>query len=1025
MAKAQAAAPSPQNTALYRKQMEQVSNLRNGYKNLQGDYVHGFNEMAMATGRFHVETVKTVSASQALSKAIKDQKLTFGQLWKQRGGLQEVAREQTALRQAMSMQWTGSQLGKNAQDIYMPKGLGSNLDNARIKYGVINQAIRSAATQTVNWGKNMQWAGRQITVGIGVPIAMIVGAMGKMAYTMDQQLVRITKVYDTQSANIQDADQRSISTQNELANVRQRSMKLGISMAKTYGQSLNDTLSLEADLAATGKTGNELMQQTSEVTRIATLGELDHQKALNMSITLGTVFNQNAQQMGESFDYINAIENATSLSTQDFAEALPRAGSALHGLGMNLQEIGVLLVAMKAGGVDAAEGANALKSATSRLVKPTQQAKDLMWGYHINLEAIVNQSGGNLLAILRNLGKEMKNMTPVQKQQAMATIFGTYQFNKLNAVMSQLADTTAGYGDQQSQVARAFQTMTAGSESWAQTAAQEQAQMANSVSGKFKRAIETLKAEMATMGESFLGPITSIVNGLSAVFHWIGGLPKVVKVGMVALGAFGLIAGPIIMLIGLFGNLIGNVGKLAGWLADLKLRFTIMSKEERAQEILARRAASAFDSEASSVAKLTIELQNMIATMEKQYAMQAEMNGLSSATVAANSKVAASEAEVAAARNGATGSAFLGGAGKRKNSGSRNTQQGRATVRANQAAASEAAAARQMEAAALTNTAGAAGKIEDQAAKTKVSFGKVAGYMGAFAIGAYALHGMADSSGGLASNLMNAAMFVSVLAGTGVIGGITRLASLTGGALKKGTAAVAAGWHKAGDGVRYAYAQGKYFEGSVNGVKGSLKAVSTGIKSIGSSMLGFFGPGGLIMLGLAAAVAAFIAIKKYMDAVHSRQANINKSTSDWADILGYTEKIYGDITDAQGKSEAKSPYQARRKEVDELTSKNEDLVNSLKDAAKASDNFRSVYSLAMGEALKVKMSGGNKAQAKEAFQVALQASGISEQEIKTLSVKFDQVDLNDPATSLPRFRARFRMLWIVSGRMAWDWTVPA
>jgi TP901 family phage tail tape measure protein len=118
-----------------------------------------------------------------------------------------------------------------------------------------------------------------------------------------------------------------------LAEVRQQSYATGIQMAQQYGASLQETLATEADLAAIGKTGKELMASTAQVTRIATLGELDHNTAMQMSISLMSAFKMNANQMGDAFNYINAIENADQPDHAGLrgSDSEGRCGAGCHG----------------------------------------------------------------------------------------------------------------------------------------------------------------------------------------------------------------------------------------------------------------------------------------------------------------------------------------------------------------------------------------------------------------------------------------------------------------------------------------------------------------------------------------------------------------------------------------------------------------------------------------------------------------------------------------------------------------------
>jgi hypothetical protein len=414
----------PDNIKAYNNQIAAVNRLRDGYVKMvkgQATYMPGLNEMIQSTGLMTVETIKSSSATQAFTKSLADHKVGLGTVidgWgKFRSQLRAATQEQANLQKASAMQWTSSGVGnKSSVDLYVPKNLGNALVDAHTKYGMINYTIGQIAQNTINWGKNTQWAGRQLTAGISMPLAIAAAQLVSLANQTDQQLTKITKVYNTSPTPGADPVQQQIATQKELAKVRQDSYQTGIDMAKQYGASLQETLGTEADLAAIGKTGLELQQSTAQITRISTLGELDHNTAMSMSIALMSAFKMNANQLGDAFNYVNAIENSTSLTTQDFAQAIPRAGAALAATGVTLQQFGVLMTAMKEGGVNADQGANALKSAMSKILTPTAAARAEFAAMKINIDQVVGEAKGNLFTVLKLLVRRCRALTKCQSR---------------------------------------------------------------------------------------------------------------------------------------------------------------------------------------------------------------------------------------------------------------------------------------------------------------------------------------------------------------------------------------------------------------------------------------------------------------------------------------------------------------------------------------------------------------------------------------------------------------------------------
>src|SRR5690606_16171992 len=131
--------------------------------------------------------------------------------------------------------------------------------------------------------------------------------------------------------------------ERELAQLRTDSYAMAGQAANLYGVAVKDTLNVEADLAQTGLQGAELKKSTTEVLRIATLGELDYQQALQMTIALQNAFKMDSEELTNTLNFMNSVENATSLSIQDIAEATLRAASAMSSLNMTAEEMVILL----------------------------------------------------------------------------------------------------------------------------------------------------------------------------------------------------------------------------------------------------------------------------------------------------------------------------------------------------------------------------------------------------------------------------------------------------------------------------------------------------------------------------------------------------------------------------------------------------------------------------------------------------------------------------------------------------------
>lgn len=514
-----------------------------------------FGETLRSTGQFSTQFVSIGSDVEKFGKSLDSGKLKLNEFYrtwqthaKTSGGLvRDLAKQQVQLQNAILQP-----VGKNAQGmmqfaVHVPKGLDvikNKTAIARQEMAIMNRVMQQGANQLINWGKNTQWAGRQLTVGMTVPLMAFGKAATDAFRQADAELVRLTKVYGGLAPV----------SQKELTAIRNDVARTANEISKAYGTSYTETIALAADIAATGKQGNDLLASTRETSRLAVLGEVDKQTAMKATLAIQNTFKQNTDQLSQSIDFLNAVENQTSTSLADLIEAIPKAGPVIQAMGGSVKDLALYLTAMKEGGINASEGANALKSALASLVNPTQKSLSLFRSYGIDLGGIVTKNAGHLTDTILALQTALDNLNPLERQRAIEQLFGKFQFARLNALFANL-------GKQGSQTLQVLDLMKASAQDLANVAGRELAQMTESASGRYKRAIEGLKADLAGTGEQFLNFGTRIINFIDKIINFMNHIPKPLKQILSFIGGLAAIAGPIIMLTGVLGNFFGYIVK--------------------------------------------------------------------------------------------------------------------------------------------------------------------------------------------------------------------------------------------------------------------------------------------------------------------------------------------------------------------------------------------------------------------------------------------------------------------------------
>jgi len=514
--------------------------------------------------------------------------------------VREVAREMSQL-VTLGKGMDGKQMGMMITPATINlKDFNTQLAVSQKQWSIFNSLVQDGTTHLINFGKNTQWAGRQITVGLTVPLTIYGNAVSKIFREVDAELTRFQKVYGSDLMN-----STSESTNSMVNDVR----NLAIEFSKSFGIAAKETASLAADLAATGLEGQKLLASLRETTRLAVLGDVSNQDAMKTTLSLQNAFKISTDELASSVNFLNAVENQTSLSLQDLTTAIPKAGPVVKALGGDVKDLSLLMVALKEGGISAAEGANALKSGMASLINPTKQASITAKQYGIDINGIVQANRGQLMPTIIAFQQQLQLLDDFGKAQVIENVFGKYQFARISALFDNLNASA-------SQTNAVLGLMGKSNKELAATAYQEMDTLMNSSSKRFQRAIEGIKAQFISIGGSITASITPILENLMGkigkAIEFFQNLPKPVKSFIKVATGLTAIAGPIIMMVGIFSNFLGYIGKGAMGMVNLGRRMAGLPTQKFEMltdtQIMATKATEqlsmSFDRERSSVERL-------------------------------------------------------------------------------------------------------------------------------------------------------------------------------------------------------------------------------------------------------------------------------------------------------------------------------------------------------------------------------------------------------------------------------------
>ena len=527
---------------------------------LQQKLVNSIN----ATGQFSASMKNIKTSTESFTSALESNRLSMGEYFRYAGGstktfgrlfrsefdtINKVARERVKDLQTQYIKMGRDANGAMRAIAIRPlvldmENLGTRTAIAAQRQQLLNQLLKQGSTNLLNFGKNTQWAGRQLMVGFTIPLTMFGALAAKTFMDLEKQAIRFKRVYGELFTTTEE-------TNKALDDIR----KLANEFTK-YGVAVEKTMELAADAAAMGKMGADLTAQVAEATRLAVLGGVEQQEALKTTISLTNAFGVATEDLARKTDFLNAVENQTVVSIEDLTIAIPKAGPVVQQLGGDVEDLAFFLTAMKEGGINASEGANALKSGLASLINPTGVASKMLEGFGINIQGIVEANKGDVKGLVIDFASALDELDPLNRARAIEQLFGKFQFARI----STLFKNVIAEGNQASRV---LELTAASSAELAVLSERELKKVEDSPMFKFQKTIEDLKVSLAPLGEAFLKAVTPLVEFGTEILKKFKELDEGTKNLIVNLVGFGGVIAPVFLMgFGLVANGVANLIKM-------------------------------------------------------------------------------------------------------------------------------------------------------------------------------------------------------------------------------------------------------------------------------------------------------------------------------------------------------------------------------------------------------------------------------------------------------------------------------
>ena len=251
-----------------------------------------------------------------------------------------------------------------------------------------------------------------------------------------------------------------------------------------------------------------------------------------------SMFHLKGSQASQVADTLAAGAGKAVGNVSDFGEALNNCGAQANSFGMNVQETTGVLALFAQNGTIGAEAGTQLNSMLMKLAAPSAEAANTMKELGISAYDAQGHFVG-MANFAGQLQKAEKNLTDEQRNQANATIFGSYAIKAANYL---------------------YEAGESGVNKWTKAvsesgyAAEQAAAKNNNLKGDLENLGGSMESLMISVGEGAQGPLRKMVQGLDTLVDAFAGLPSGAQQTLVVMAS----------LAGVFGAVHKAAGNLNG-----------------------------------------------------------------------------------------------------------------------------------------------------------------------------------------------------------------------------------------------------------------------------------------------------------------------------------------------------------------------------------------------------------------------------------------------------------------------------
>ena len=287
-------------------------------------------------------------------------------------------------------------------------------------------------------------------------------------------------------------------TAQQMALVAAKARELGQD-ASLPGVSARDAANAMTELSKAGLSVNDTLAASKGVMSLAKAGQIDVADAATIAAQALNAFKLKGSDAGKVADVLANGANASATDIRGLSLGLQQSAAVASQFGVSLEDTVTTLGLFANRGMQGSDAGTSLKTMLISLANPSKKAANLMHELGINAYDASGKFVG-MRQLAQNLQNGLKGLSEEQKQQALATIFGTDAFR----AAAFLADSAGkSYDDMSKAVGRSGAAM----------------DLARAQNSGFNGALDNLKSTLETVGTDIglklLPPLTKIIKELA------------------------------------------------------------------------------------------------------------------------------------------------------------------------------------------------------------------------------------------------------------------------------------------------------------------------------------------------------------------------------------------------------------------------------------------------------------------------------------------------------------------------------